>query len=75
MLHRGGVEVYTSNDFQFSTVKLYNSNTWKNAIPYVYIDGAWVKCGAAGTTMDFFYTSNNQEFKTSNDEFFLVRRN
>ena len=74
MLHRGGVEVYTNNNYQYCAIKMYNNNTWIDVVPYMYIDGAWIKCGAAGTSMDFFITSNNQEFKTVNDEFFLVRR-
>lgn len=75
MLHRGGLEVYTNNDFQFSSANIYVSGTWVTAVPYVYTSGAWAKSGAAGTTMDYFYTSDNQQFDTSNNEPFLVRRN
>lgn len=74
MLHRGGIEVYTNNNYQFSAIKLYHNNAWVDAVPYLYINNGWTKCGAAGTSMDFFITSNSQEFKTVNDEFFLVRR-
>ena len=74
MLHRGGVEVYTSNDFNYSAVKIYLSGQWKDAVPYLYTDGAWVKSCAAGTTMEQFITSTNDDFYTSNNEPFLVRK-
>lgn len=74
MLHRGGVEVYTNNDYQFCSAHIYNGSTWVTAVPYIYTSNAWVKVGAAGTTLEQFMTSNSQEFYTSNNEPFLVRQ-
>ena len=74
MLHRGGVEVYTNNNFQYCAAKMYLSNTWQDVVPYIYTGGSWKKICAAGTTMDYFYTSDNQLFMTSDNQEFLVRR-
>lgn len=53
---------------------MYLSNTWQDVVPYIYTGGSWKKICAAGTTMDYFYTSDNQLFKTSDNQEFLVRR-
>lgn len=74
MLHRGGLEVYANNDYQFCSAHLYNGTAWVTVVPYVYVSNAWVKAGAAGTILEQFITSNNQDFYTSNNEPFLVRK-
>ena len=67
------VAVHNGTEFVEAIPKLYDSATWKNAAPYVYVDNAWQPIGASRTLYIPFITSDGYYFYTSDGKMFLVR--
>lgn len=72
-MYHGGVAVYNSNDWKFSSANVYTGGSWKRAIPYVWANGHWTMAGAAGVNMVSLLTNSSQFVLDNTSANILVR--
>jgi len=59
-MYHGGAALYSSNNWNFSSVNVYTGGSWKRTIPYVWTNGKWTMAGAAGVNIIYLLTNANQ---------------
>ena len=74
-MKKGFISMRTNGDWGLVTPVIWKQNRWNVAIPYIYINGSWIKSNAAGTNMVYWFDSNGNTMVDSNGKTILVRQN